>query len=475
MKLRKTDDPTLPANRPANGRNEESVTCTEHKWVVIGTAIREICLVLQCIHCGVQGTIDDPDEQEWREALDGQYEWPDGLRVQFRSTNPIQSCAEVATGRGAAASLSRPTPAATHDPSRCPDCGCAEGQFHQRGCHVEECSVCHKQVDECGGCKNHDRRLSAWTVRPITDSETVPDYSPRPRQLESKKKPRRVMPAKSLMRYAGGKQGMLRHILPRLARMILDIGPDAEYREPFLGGGAVAMAILKEHPGRPGWLNDADPAVANLWDCVIHRPHSLKMVVDEFIHVLDADSFYFFQRKLKSIRTPDDLAEYDSSWIAFIKLATQQLSYSGLGTRAGGPMGGQHQSKPYSIGSRYNPARLRCTIDEFRSILSATRLRENTCTCLSFERLFAPGEAVLYLDPPYVKAGPDLYQMSFAQADHERLAGLLKQESRPWLLSYDDHVLVRELYQGWSQIEEVPMRCSINGSRPQIELLISSL
>jgi DNA adenine methylase len=355
----------------------------------------------------------------------------------------------------------------------CPDCGCGEGEFHRQGCQIERCSVCHDQLDACGGCKGHDRRLSVWRSKPTIDSVPVPEYSPTIRQKTSKRQPRRAKPAKSLVRYPGGKQGMIEPILARLTPMFDDLGPEAEYREPFLGGGAVAIAVLKYHPDRPAWLNDADPCLATLWECVMHQPDALMMLVEELNHVLDEKYFYLFQRELRSIRTPADLDRYGPCWVALAKLGVHLMSYSGLGTRAGGPMGGRQQWKPYSIRSRYNPARISSTIDEFRSILG-TRLREGTCTCLPFERLFEPGEAVLYFDPPYIKAGPDLYQLGFNLADHERLASLLKRETRPWLLSYDDHPVIRDLYHGWTRIEEVEMKCSINGSNTKSELLISS-
>ena len=103
-----------------------------------------------------------------------------------------------------------------------------------------------------------------------------------------------------------------------------------------------------------------------------------------------------------------------------------------------------------------------------------SRLRNDTCTCLDFEELFGPGEAFFYLDPPYVKAGPHLYQVAFTQADHERLAKRLRSEKRPWLLSYDDHPLIHRLYGGWSRIEEVQVGYSINGCGKKSELFITN-
>ncbi len=149
-----------------------------------------------------------------------------------------------------------------------------------------------------------------------------------------------------------------------------------------------------------------------------------------------------------------------------MKLAAHQMSFSGLGTCAGGPMGERL--------SRYDPERLSGKIGACRKILGSSQLRAQTCTCLDFERLFEPGKALFYLDPPYYKAGPALYQFAFSAADHERLASILRRESRPWLLSYDEHPTIHDLYRGWSRIEAVEVGYSINSRTRKTELLISN-
>ena len=81
---------------------------------------------------------------------------------------------------------------------------------------------------------------------------------------------------------------------------------------------------------------------------------------------------------------------------------------------------------------------------------------------------------VAYLDPPYIEKGPELYQFSFTEDDHRRLARVLRRESRPWLLSYDRHPLVDDLYRGWSHIDGLPMPYSGGGARQAVEYLISN-
>ena len=45
-----------------------------HEWVVYGTSENEGWLWVQCIDCGVIGTIEDPSQQEWSDALSASIE-----------------------------------------------------------------------------------------------------------------------------------------------------------------------------------------------------------------------------------------------------------------------------------------------------------------------------------------------------------------------------------------------------------------
>jgi DNA adenine methylase len=275
-----------------------------------------------------------------------------------------------------------------------------------------------------------------------------------------------------LLRYPGGKTNVVGQITSRLQAMFAGLSPSAEYREPFIGSGAVAISLLQRQPG-PAWINDRDPAMAALWDSVINRSDSLKLLVTLFSDIINVNYFYYYKKYLCSIVNPEDLQRFDPGWVALAKLAVHQMSFSGLGTCAGGPLGGRSQRGQSRVYSRYN-AELLCTkIDSCRDILSTVPLRNGICTCLDFEELFSPGEAVIYLDPPYYEAGPELYQHSFHHNDHVRLAGLLRKETRPWLLSYDANPAILDLY-SWARIEEIEVPYPINGCEKKVELLISN-
>jgi DNA adenine methylase len=254
--------------------------------------------------------------------------------------------------------------------------------------------------------------------------------------------------------------------------MFANLGPDAEYREPFFGAGAIGLSLLSENPAiRRAWLNDADPGMAALWQVVVRNPVSLHVTVEvtpEAMRFFPKSDYYQGDLEvLRSLTGPEDLQRIPAVTLAVAKLTVHQMSFSGLGSCAGGPMTRRL--------SRYNVETLRSKIYACNEILTSIKLRNDTCTCLDFGEMFDEGDAFYYLEPPYYAAGPALYQFPFKDDDHIRLARLLRRESRPWLLSYDDHPVIHDLYGGWCRVEKVEVGCSINGCNKKNELLISNV
>lgn len=40
-----------------------------HEWVVFSTALADVCLLVQCVDCGMVGIVPDPSEKEWSDAF----------------------------------------------------------------------------------------------------------------------------------------------------------------------------------------------------------------------------------------------------------------------------------------------------------------------------------------------------------------------------------------------------------------------
>jgi DNA adenine methylase len=55
---------------------------------------------------------------------------------------------------------------------------------------------------------------------------------------------------------------------------------------------------------------------------------------------------------------------------------------------------------------------------------------------------------LLYLDPPYYKAGRYLYFNSYKESDHAIIKDNILRLKAPWVVSYDDVPEIRRLYRG---------------------------
>jgi len=271
----------------------------------------------------------------------------------------------------------------------------------------------------------------------------------------------------NLFRYPGGKTKLQKVIVRRLLESAY--ATPRQYREPFFGGGGIGLAVFNHPQVRSVWINDKDPGIAALWTAIAQQPHRLIERIEAFTPSVEA--FYVFKKELLICTTvpTDSDALLD---LAFKKLAIHQMSFSGLGTMSGGPLGGKAQLSEDKIDSRWSPRRLCQKIGEFHQLFSNANIP--CCTCHDFTRLIEDQScpATLYLDPPYVEEGNKLYQCSFTEADHIRLAQLLRNTPHHWVLSYDDCPLVRDLY-SWANVENVSVGYSVSRARKTAELILT--
>ena len=283
----------------------------------------------------------------------------------------------------------------------------------------------------------------------------------------------------SFFRYPGGKSKLLGIISKHLSLYSQDTS--FEYREPFFGGGSVGIRFIADNPKWKNiWVNDKDIGVSSLWTSLFDYPEELKQKVQDFTPSVDAfDSFKEFLTTL--FICPRQKAKIVEA--GFKKLAIHQISYSGLGTKSGGPLGGREQKSKYPIDCRWSPDYICKKIDKLHKMFSSFEIRDSACTNLDFEDLIKEnGKAFLYVDPPYYVKGNDLYQCGFTQEDHERLAKALYETPHSWVLSYDDCQEIRDLYQ-WASVKSVDVNYSITAtkehsgerrSRKKSELIICS-
>lgn len=74
---------------------------------------------------------------------------------------------------------------------------------------------------------------------------------------------------KTPLRYPGGKSRAIKYLLPKFPKHV------EEYREPFLGGGSVAIAFTKQYPDVPVWVNDIYNPLYTFWSILRDEVDSL--------------------------------------------------------------------------------------------------------------------------------------------------------------------------------------------------------
>lgn len=274
------------------------------------------------------------------------------------------------------------------------------------------------------------------------------------------------------IRYPGSKDKLAGGIVRRFpdrVRLPLFGGGLSCYCEPFFGSGAIGWKVLVELPRTVAVLvNDLDAGVANLWRSVQTCPDELTELVLGFEP--SADRFYEF-------KAADGDPTVEPVEAGFRKLALHQMSFSGLGVMAGGPLGGRAQTSDYDPACRWRPRKIARKIRACHKLM--TRFARFEVMSGDFaavlSRVKCP-RAFVYLDPPYYVQGAALYRHAMTDADHARLAAALKVAPFDWVLSYDDAPQIRGLYD-WAEVTSFEMTPTIDTAkaarRKNRELLIS--
>ena len=222
----------------------------------------------------------------------------------------------------------------------------------------------------------------------------------------------------TLIRYPGAKDAhmFLLNYLPTRGKMDLV--------EPFAGTSALTFALLESGRLSSAWINDIDPGIIDLWRQVRDCPDMLVARVEAYVP--SVDDFYEWQ---------DDCSD------GFRKLVMHQISFNGLGAKAGSPIGGREQRSNYSVGCRWSSKNLTKKIRRCSALLRSVSVK---LTSNQWDDLEIPSTSFVYADPPYYGQGAGLYV--HGTIDHQRLSFFLRSRTRGWLLSYDDCPEIRNMY-----------------------------
>ncbi|MDO6963991.1 DNA adenine methylase [Rhizobium alvei] len=272
--------------------------------------------------------------------------------------------------------------------------------------------------------------------------------------------------AASPFRYPGGKGFLTPFLKDELLRRFPK--GQAGFAEPFCGGAGAALNLLLDGDVKRLFLNDADVRVYSAWRAITDE-------TDRFISAINntEPTIENWETSLRKLHDTN-ATSYDFE-LGFAAFFVNRTSRSGV-LLGSGPIGGYDQSGKWKIDARYYKDSLSdrvAKIGALRHCIETSNL-DGLTFCRALEERELLSETFLFVDPPYVKAGSRLYFDGMTVAKHDALAQWLAADVAPhWLLTYDDHPLVRENYKNKKEYR-LDVRYSLGRRRTERELLFMS-
>ena len=241
---------------------------------------------------------------------------------------------------------------------------------------------------------------------------------------------------KTPLRYPGGKS----RALTKLFQFIPDLKKYKEYREPFLGGGSVAIEITKRYPHLDVWVNDLYEPLYNFWSELQHNGDKLSNLLTGIKQCYcnpDAARCLFQSMKEEvNDKTKSNLERASAFYIV------NKCSFSGLTESSS--FSEQASESNFSLNG----------IEKLKTY--ATMIQNWKITNLSYERMLTDDkDNFIYLDPPY-DIKDNLYGRKGSihkKFDHDQFAEWCDDYTAPMLISYNSDQIVKNRFKEWSVSE----------------------
>jgi site-specific DNA-adenine methylase len=241
---------------------------------------------------------------------------------------------------------------------------------------------------------------------------------------------------KTPLRYPGGKSRACEKMGPYFP----DLRNYDEFREPFLGGGSVAIYITKKYPNLDIWVNDLYEPLVNFWQQLQMFGNDLK---DKLVDLKAANNTPELAKELflkaKEQVNDQSLPSIDRA-VAFY--VVNKCSFSGL-----------TESSSFSEQASNNNFSLR----GIEKLPSYSALIKNwVITNYSYDYLMDGNKgAFMYLDPPY-DIKDNLYGRKGSMHkgfDHDKFAADCDANDMDQLVSYNSDQLVKDRFKNWNAVE----------------------
>jgi DNA adenine methylase len=241
---------------------------------------------------------------------------------------------------------------------------------------------------------------------------------------------------KTPLRYPGGKSRACVKMDPYFP----DLRDYDEFREPFLGGGSVAIHITKKYPNLDIWVNDLYEPLVNFWQQLQMFGIDLKSeLVDRKLAYNTPELARELFLKSKDHVNDKTQSNFNRAVAFYI---VNKCSFSGLTESSS--FSPQASNSNFSLRGIYK-------LPEYSALITNWRI-----TNYSYDYLMDGNKgAFMYLDPPY-DIKDNLYGRKGSMHkgfDHDKFAADCDANNMDQLVSYNSDQLVKDRFKNWNAAE----------------------
>ena len=243
---------------------------------------------------------------------------------------------------------------------------------------------------------------------------------------------------KTPLRYPGGKS----RAVTKMDQYFPDLRNYVEFREPFLGGGSVAIYISKKYPHLKITVNDLYEPLVNFWMNLQMFGVELSEELKELkLKHNDPDSARVLFTSSKERISSSDCSPLDRAVAFYI---VNKCSFSGL-----------TESSSFSSQASNSNFSLRGIekLPGYQEIISNWHINGYSYEYLMTNNMH--DGIFMYLDPPY-DIKDNLYGKKGSMHknfDHDKFAKDCDAHNIPMMVSYNSDQLVKDRFKGWNAAE----------------------
>lgn len=224
------------------------------------------------------------------------------------------------------------------------------------------------------------------------------------------------------------------------------------YAEPYAGGAGLALSLLMDEYVNEIFINDLDPSIYAFWYAVLNYPDEMcRWVNDVDVTMEQWEACKTIQREYKTVDMMD---------LAKSTFFLNRTNVSGV--IAGGPIGGSSQMGKYKIDVRFNKSKLIKRIQDIANFAHRIHLTNQDGKDFLNDVDNRRESVFIYIDPPYYQKGSCLYMNSFNDSDHTALAAHIRSLKCKWMVSYDSHDFILNLYNQEKKVRYQLSQCASN-------------